>query len=149
MNTQAFRPAVETLGPLTLTGRDRFDGPWLGIRHGRSAEASEVVLVGDPRSPRHWRRIDASQPVQIGTLDQCAVTPLALFGISCTMYSHSRVLSVWKTGERTRARQYGHPAGGIWEWAGPRVDRIKIERGMLDLVTIAAKNCNAEVRGKL
>lgn len=149
MNASAFRPAAETLGPLTLAARDEFDGPWLGIRHGMQAEAGAIVLVGDPRSPRHWRRIDASQPVQIGTLDQCSVTPLAHFAISCTMYSHSRVLSVWKTGQPTRARQYGHPAGGVWEWAGPRVDRIKLERGLLDLVAVAAKNCNAEARGTL
>lgn len=149
MNTEAFRPAAETLGPLTLQDRDRFDGPWLGIRHGHTAEASGIVLVGDPRCPRHWRRIDASQPVQIGTLDQCAVMPLAAFGVSCTMYAKSRVMSVWKTGARTTARQYGLPCGGVWEWAGGRVDRIKLERSLIDLVTIAAKNCNAEARGKL
>lgn len=147
MNTQAFRPAADTLGPLTLTARDEFDGPWLGIRYGQTAEASGVVLVGDPRAPRHWRRIDASQPVQIGTLDQCGVMPLSCFGISRTIYSHSRILSVWKTGQPSRARQFSNPAGGPWEWAGLRCDRIKLERGLLDLVKIAARNCNAEVQG--
>ncbi len=147
MNTQAFRPAAETLGPLTLTSHDRFDGPWLGIRYGHSAEASGIVLIGDPRAPRYWRMIDVAAPVQIGSLDQVGVMPLSAFGVSCTIYSKTRVLSVWKTGKRSTARQYGHPAGGVWEWAGGRCDRIRLSPVLLDLVTIAAKNCNTEARG--
>lgn len=129
---------------LVLT--DRLDGPWLGIRHGASAEASAIVLAGDPRAPRAWRRIDAGQPMETGSLDSVGVTPLSAFGVSVTLYAKTRVLSVWRHG-RSFARQYGHPAGGVWEWAGQKVDRIRIERGIIDLVAIAAKQCNSEARG--
>lgn len=132
-------PAIETLGPLTLTRR--FDGPWLAIPADAQAEIGAIVLAGDPRCPGMWRRLDADQPVLIGKIADAHLTPLSDFGICCTLYPHSRVLSAWVSGI-SRAKRYGHPAGGHWPWDGPRCARIKIARNVVELVKLAVKDCN-------
>jgi hypothetical protein len=127
--------------PLTLTRR--FDGPWLAIRRVSVAEIHSIVLAGDPRAPDIWRRIDADQPVETGRVAEAQLTPLADFGVFCSLYPHSRVLSVYRA-TISRAHRPGLPSGhgAHWPWEGKRCDRIKIERSMWDLVAAAAKDCN-------
>jgi hypothetical protein len=141
MSASAVRgaPAIETLGPLTLTRRR--DGPWLAIRHGDTAEITSLVIAGDPRAPKLWRRIDADQPVETGNIETARLTPLSDFAVLCSLYPHSRVLSVWMGGI-SRAKRFGHTAGGHWPWEGARCDRIKVPRNLWDLVAAAAKDCN-------
>ena len=133
-------PAIETLGPLTLT--QRYDGPWLAIPGGAPASVASLVIAGDPHTPGLWRRLDADQPPAHGSVAKAHLTPLADFGVFCTLYKHSRVLSVW-VGGLSRARRLGHGAGEHWPWEGKRCDRIKIERNVVELLTLAVKDCNA------
>lgn len=140
MNTAAqFKPAAETLGPLTL--KHRVDGPWLAVRAATPAEAASIVLVGDERCPDIWRRIDADQPVLTGDIRDGHLTPLRDFGVACTLYPHSRVLSVYRV-TLSRARRFGHPAGGIVCWEGERVQRLKFPRTIVEQLKAAVKDCN-------
>lgn len=125
-----------------LTLSRRCDGPWLAIPASARAEAASIVLVGDPRAPKMWRRLDADQPFAHGDVADARLTPLSDFGVFCTLYSHSRVLSVW-VGGISRARRFGHPAGGHWEWEGKRCDRIRVERNVVELLREAVADCNA------
>lgn len=130
------------VAPLTLT--ERVKGPWLAIRAGQPAEARSIVLVSEDECGRSiWRAIDIEAPALAGfTFGHC-LTALADFGISVTMYRHTRVLSVWRSG-RSRARFHNHPAGGLVHWAGPDCDRIKLPHlhSTLEAIADAARDCN-------
>lgn len=140
MNTAAhFKSAAESLGPLTLTRR--FDGPWLAVRDATPAEAASIVLAGDERCPDIWRRIDAEQEVLTGSVRDGHLTPLRDFGVACTIYPHSRVLSIYRV-TLSRARRFGHPAGGIVCWEGERVQRVKFPRTLVEQLKAAVKDCN-------
>lgn len=133
------RPAAETLGPLTLT--KRVHGPWLAVRHATTAEVASLVLVGDERCPDMWRRIDTDQPVEAGKVADAHLMPLTEFGVAASIYPHSRVLSVYRIG-MSRARRFGHPAGGYWAWEGEGIQRVKFPRGMVEALKLAVKDCN-------
>lgn len=133
-------PAIDTLGPLTLSRR--LDGPWLAIPADARAEIGAIVLAGDPRAPKLWRRLDADRPTSHGEIAGARLTPLSDFGVFCTLYPHSRVLSVWVDGI-SRARRFGPNAGEHWPWEGKRCDRIRIARGAVELLKAAVADCNA------
>lgn len=140
MNTAAaFKPAAETIGPLTLTRR--IDGPFLAVRANTVAEAASIVLAGDDRCPDMWRLVDAEQPVAAGKVCDARLTPLSEFGVFCQLYPHSRVLSVVRA-SLSRVRRYEHPAGGFWTWDGPRVQRVKVPRSMIEPLKAAVRDCN-------
>lgn len=133
-------PAIDTLGPAPLALTRRVLGPWLAIRAGTPAEVTSIVLVADPRAPQMWRRVDVGSPIEVGRVGDVGLIPLADFGICCTLYSASRILSAWRAG-LSRARS---PDGSHWEWEGARVDRIKIERShaTIDALRDAVRDCN-------
>lgn len=139
MSPALGRPVAETLGPLALT--ERFTGPWLGVPSAAIPEAASVVLAGDPKAPGIWRSIDCDAPITTGPIETARLIPLADFTIGVTLYKHTRVISLVKRGI-SRARRHGHPAGGAVDWAGPRVERIRIARTLWPLVEEAAKDCN-------
>lgn len=140
MNTH-FKPYPGRSAAEALTLTRRIDGPWLAVRWNTEAEAASIVLVGDQRCPDMWRRVDAEQPVEAGKVADVNLTPLSEFGVFCTLYPHSRVMSVTRA-SISRARRYSHPAGGFWTWEGPRVQRVKIARTMVEVLKLAVKDCN-------
>jgi len=131
--------AAPHLAPLTLTNRVR--GPWLAIPHDAEAGVASIVLAGDERCPDMWRRVDAGQPVAAGKINGAHLMPLSTFGIACSIYPHSRVLSVYRIG-MSRARRFGHPAGGYWAREGAGIQRIKFPRTIVEQLKAAVKDCN-------
>lgn len=119
----------------------RCEGPWLAIRHGSLAVSESIVLVGDPRAPGMWRRVNAAAPAEVGRIENTQLTPLSDFGVSVTLYSHSRVLSVWRSG-LSRAKRYH--TREHWDWEGARIERLRVERSpaIVDLLRDAARDCN-------
>lgn len=127
MNT-ALKAAATAL---TLT--KRIDGPWLAIRSRIDfAGAGSVVLIDDD----HGRYIDADAetfraPFNLPARD---LTPLSEFGLICTLYPHTRVISFVKARLGRRA------------WAGARVERARVSRTLWDRVAEAAKSLNLEMK---
>lgn len=140
MNTQ---PGIGAAEALILN--QPIAGPWLGIRSEDEAEIASLVLCGELQSPECWRRTDAEQPPTSGYLANAHVVPLSAFGVTCSLYSHSKILSVRVIGASS-ARRFGHPAGGRWIWAGRSCDRIRVVRSAWNCVALAVDEMREAAR---
>lgn len=134
----SVQDTVDPAAPLPLTRR--VTGPWLAIRAGTPAEAASIVLACDPAASATYRRVDVGAPIMVGRIADATLIPLSDFGVSCTLYSASRVLSVWRSGLSRARRSDGTP----WAWEGARIERIKIDRApaTIELLRDAVRDCN-------
>lgn len=132
---------AQATAPLALKARDRIDGPWLAVLADKPPEAAAVVLCGDPRAPQTWRSLDDDAPLRVGRAAHASLIALSDFAVACTLYPHSRVVALVKSGI-SRARRQGLRHAEPIQWAGARVERIRVARSLWPLVAAAAKDNN-------
>lgn len=120
--------------PLVLT--NEVDGPWLAIRAIDDPVVAAIVLVEPVAGV--WRRIDDGVH-EHGRISFQRLTPLADFGVACTLYPKTGVLSV----RHVRAARKG-----VRDWAERGVASIRFPRTLRDKIEAAVRDCNADTLGK-